>query len=103
MNENGASKDIGFSHNSLIFTRSVYGCRNPINTVTKLLVDVGRACEKFHNEKVVGIKFRRIQADEIWSFVYAKEKNKPENVEGVVLTGRHWVLVRIQCDETLAT
>ena len=47
-----------------------------INTVTKLLVDVGRACEKFHNEKVVGIKSQRVQCDEIWSFVYAKQKKK---------------------------
>ena len=46
-----------------------------INTVTKLLVDVGRACEKFHDEKVVDLKSARIQADEIWSFVGSKEKN----------------------------
>lgn len=26
-----------------------------INTVTKLLVNVGAACEKFHNDKVIGI------------------------------------------------
>lgn len=46
-----------------------------INTVTKLLVDTGKACQKFHDEKVVEIKSQRIQADEIWSFIYAKEKN----------------------------
>ena len=54
-----------------------------INTVTKLLVEVGKACEKFHNEKVVNIKASRIQADEIWSFVYSKEKNTSlENKQG---------------------
>jgi len=46
------------------------------NTVLKLLVDVGRACLKFHSEKIVRIKAKRIQCDEIWSFVYAKAKNE---------------------------
>ena len=51
------------------------------NTVTKLLVDIGKACEKFHNETVVNVKSQRIQADEIWSFVYSKQKNVPEGME----------------------
>jgi hypothetical protein len=46
-----------------------------INTVTKLLVDVGAACEKFHDEKVREVKSTKIQSDEIWSFVYSKQKN----------------------------
>ena len=46
-----------------------------INTVTKLLVDVGSACLQFHNDNVVNVNSRRIECDEIWSFVYAKEKN----------------------------
>lgn len=46
-----------------------------INTVTKLLVDVGRACEIFHDEKVVDLTSTKIQADEIWSFINSKEKN----------------------------
>lgn len=46
------------------------------NTVLKLLVDVGRACLKFHSQTVVRIRAKYVQCDEIWSFVYAKEKNK---------------------------
>jgi len=69
-----------------------------INTVTKLLVDVGRACQKFHDEKVVNVTSRRIQCDEIWSFVYAKEKNKPDNTEGV---GDVWTWVGIDADTKL--
>ena len=46
-----------------------------INTVTKLLVNVGTACEKFHNDHVVAVNSKRIQCDEIWSFVGAKQKN----------------------------
>lgn len=46
-----------------------------LNTVTKLLVDVGTACERFHNERVVNVRVRRLQCDEIWSFVGSKERH----------------------------
>ena len=69
-----------------------------INTVTKLLVDVGRACQIFHDETVRGISAKRVQADEIWSFVYAKEKNKPQDVEGA---GDAWTFVGIDSDSKL--
>ena len=52
----------------------ITGCS--INTATKLLVDAGKACAACHDEHVRGLRLtRRIQVDEIWSFVYAKEKN----------------------------
>src|SRR6266581_4954580 len=46
-----------------------------INTVTKLLVDLGTASAKFHNENVRNVRVRRLQWDEIWCFVGAKAKN----------------------------
>ena len=47
-----------------------------IKTVTKLLVDAGAACAEHHDLRVRDLrKTRRVQADEIWSFTYAKEKN----------------------------
>ena len=52
-----------------------------INTVTKLLVEVGTACMKFHNDKVQGLKCQRVQADEIWSFVSSKEKNTTDEMK----------------------
>lgn len=70
-----------------------------INTVTKLLVEVGKACEDFHNEKVVNVKSRRIQADEIWSFVYSKEKNVPQGMEDVA--GDVWTWTAIDADSKL--
>lgn len=59
--------------NSLRATSRITG--TSINTVSKLLVEVGKACMTFHNEKVVNVNAKRVQADEIWSFVYVKEKN----------------------------
>lgn len=45
------------------------------NTVAKLLVDLGCACAAYHDRNVRNLKVRRLQADEIWSFVGAKNKN----------------------------
>jgi transposase-like protein len=39
-------------------------CDVSINTVTKLLVDVGTACQSFHNKIVVVLTYKRFQCDE---------------------------------------
>ena len=46
-----------------------------INTVTKLLVESGAACQRFHDMAVRGVQTQHIECDEIWSFAYAKEHN----------------------------
>jgi IS1 family transposase len=48
-----------------------------INTVTKLLEDAGETCLAMHDELVRDVKASRIQCDEIWSFVGAKQRNVP--------------------------
>lgn len=50
-------------------------CDVSINTVTKLLVDVGYACALFQNDALRNLPCRRLQCDEIWSFCGSKEKN----------------------------
>jgi IS1 family transposase len=49
-------------------------CDVSINTVTKLLVDMGKAAAEYHDQAVRNVRVRRLQADEIWSFVGAKAK-----------------------------
>jgi IS1 family transposase len=44
-------------------------------TVMKLLADLGRACSIYQDRVFRGLTCKRIQCDEIWSFVGAKEKN----------------------------
>lgn len=53
-------------------------CDVSINTVTKLLLDAGRAAEIFHDKTVRGLKTAQLQCDEIWSFCYAKKVNVPK-------------------------
>ena len=58
-------------------------CNVSINTVTKLLVDVGTACAIYQNEVMRNLTCKRIQLDEIWSFCYSKQKNTPPNIRGL--------------------
>jgi len=66
--------------NSLRSTSRLTGCS--INTVTKLLVDVGRACAEYQDKAFHNLTCKRIQCDEIWNFCYCKEKNVPEEHKG---------------------
>ena len=45
------------------------------HTVLKLLKDLGCAAAAYHDSNVRNLRVRRVQCDEIWAFVYAKQKN----------------------------
>jgi hypothetical protein len=45
------------------------------HTVPKLLKDMACAAAACHNEHVRNLRVRRVQCDEIWAFVYGKDKN----------------------------
>jgi len=49
------------------------------NTIVKLLVELGTACEVFHDRTTRGLTCKRVQVDEIWSFVYCKNRNVPND------------------------
>src|SRR5215510_3544333 len=69
-----------------------------INTVMKLMVDVGAACEQYQDAALRTLKCKRIQCDEIWSFVYAKQKNVPAAHAGEWGYGDVWTWVAIDSD-----
>ncbi len=70
------------------------------NTVVKLLAELGCACASYHRRNVRGLKVKRLQADEIWSFVGAKKKNVTleQKVQG---WGDVWTWVGIDADTKL--
>jgi IS1 family transposase len=72
-----------------------------INTVTKLLLDVGAACEEYQDRTLRGLKSKRIQCDEIWAFIYAKAKNVPEEMRGAYGVGDVWTWTAIDADSKL--
>ncbi len=61
--------------NSLRATARITGVARM--TVEKLLRDLGTACARYHNATVRSLKSQRVQCDDIWSFVGAKQKNVP--------------------------
>src|SRR6266850_8266945 len=72
-----------------------------INTVTKLLLDIGAACEEYQDKMIRGLKTKRVQCDEIWVFVYAKTKNLPEQYKGAFGYGDVWTLTALDADSKL--
>jgi IS1 family transposase len=71
------------------------------NTVVKLLVDVGRACERYHDKVMVNLGCKRLQLDETWSFCRAKQKNVPEEHRGEFGWGDVWTWTAIDADTKL--
>ena len=72
-----------------------------INTVSKLLVDVGTACAFYQTQVMRDLPCRRIQCDEIWSFCYAKQKNVPPEHEGEFGYGDVWTWTALDPDTKL--
>ena len=72
-----------------------------INTVTKLLMDAGEACAAHHDEHVRNVKASRIECDEIWSFVYAKEKNVHRAVAAPKGAGNAWTWTALDANSKL--
>jgi len=71
------------------------------NTVTKLLVDLGGACSRYQSMMLRDLGTRRIQCDEIWSFVGAKEKNVPEAHRAEFGWGDVWTWTALDADSKL--
>jgi IS1 family transposase len=68
-------------------------------TVEKLLRDLGAACATYHEANVRNLTTRRVQCDEIWSFIGAKAKNVPEEKRGQ--WGDVWTWTAIDADSKL--
>jgi IS1 family transposase len=71
------------------------------NTVTKLFVSAGEACAAYQDTALRNLKCRRLQLDEIWSFVYAKQKNVPLARNAPPDAGDVWTWVAIDADTKL--
>lgn len=72
-----------------------------INTVVKLLRDVGAACLEYQDDAMRDLPLAKLQIDEIWSFCYAKEKNVPGTKKGQLGYGDVWTFTAIDSDTKL--
>ena len=83
--------------NSLRATARMTGVAR--NTVSKLLVDLGYACAVYQDAALRNLPCKRVQADEIWSFVQKKQKNvRGDETEWV---GDVWTWTAICADTKL--
>ena len=71
------------------------------NTIAKLLVDLGKACSEYQDKAFRNLKCKRVQCDEIWSFVYAKDKNLPDDMKHQPGAGSVWTWVALDPDTKL--
>lgn len=73
------------------------------NTVVRLLEDAGEAFLDYHNQHVRGVEAKRVQCDEIWSFIGVKAKNRPTSKRATDPTaGDVWTWVALDAKTKLA-
>src|SRR5690349_14481216 len=70
-------------------------------TVMKLVVDAGRACAEYQDRVLRNLKCERVQLDEIWSFVYAKNDNVKRAKAAPANSGDAWTWTAICADTKL--
>jgi IS1 family transposase len=86
--------------NSIRSTERMTGVHR--DTILRLLVSVGDACGRFLNEHVRNIRTRRIQVDEIWTFVLKKQAHLDRYDDHHELKGDQYVFVAMDADSKLA-
>jgi len=72
-----------------------------MNTVLKLLADVGTACSEYQDKVLRNLPCKRIQCDEVWQFCYAKDKNVPADKRGQFGYGDVWTWIALDADTKL--
>jgi IS1 family transposase len=87
--------------NSLRSTTRITG--RSINTISKLLVDLGAACERYQDEHLRNLTSSRIECDEIWAFCRAKARNVPDEHRGEPGWGDIWAWVAHDPDTKLVS
>lgn len=71
------------------------------NTIVKLLEDIGIACAEYQDKAFRNLNCKRIQCDEIWSFVGAKAKNASDEQKVMKGYGDIWTWVALDADTKL--
>ena len=69
--------------------------------VLRLLVAVGQACIKYQDRVIRNVTAKRVQVDEIWSFVGCKQKNVTEAKLEAGICGDVWTFTAIEAQSKL--
>jgi hypothetical protein len=49
-------------------------------TVMRVLVEVGEVCAIYQDQVFRNLRCKRLQPDELWSWIFCKEKNRTEEI-----------------------
>jgi hypothetical protein len=71
------------------------------DTVTKLIVDLGKACAEYQDRELRDLPCTSLQCDEMWGFCYAKQRNVPDEHQGTFGYGDVWTWVAVDADTKL--
>jgi IS1 family transposase len=71
------------------------------NTIVKLLEDAGEAFSDYQDRTLRNLSCKRIQVDEVWSFVYAKARNVATAKAAPEQAGDIWTWTAIDADTKL--
>jgi IS1 family transposase len=69
--------------------------------ILRLLAEVGKACADYQDATLRNIPAQRIQVDEIWSFVGAKQKNVTPEMTAKRICGDVWTFTAIEAQTKL--
>src|SRR6266852_190472 len=69
--------------------------------VSRLLVDAGQAAAWYQDRVFRNLTCKRVQVDEIWAFVYAKQKNVATSKKAPADAGDVWTWTAIDADTKL--
>lgn len=70
-------------------------------TVLKLLREIGPVCLDYQRKTLVNLPCKKLQADEVWSFIACKERNLPKAERGTLGRGDCWTWTAICADTKL--
>src|SRR5882762_6674093 len=70
-------------------------------TILRLLAEVGSACARYQHDAIRNVAAKRVQIDEIWSFVGAKQKNVTTDNAARGAIGDVWTFVAIEAQTKL--
>ncbi len=71
------------------------------NSVVKLLAEAGEACSEYQDRAFRNLRCRKLQLDEIWSFIHCKQRNVESAKAAPPEAGDIWTWMAIDADTKL--
>jgi|SRR5262245_52788345 len=69
--------------------------------VMKLIADLGPICAAYMDQAFRDLSCKHLEVDEIWAFCHSKQKNVPQDKQGVFGFGDVWTFTAIDADTKL--